>query len=328
MKTFKQFKEEYELDEGNFDPEKFKAAMDKTNVKVDMTGGRHAREKAAREIIGTNHSDYTRARGPNLLTKTPSRGKEVEADYKKYLDYLNKNTGKVSEEVSGEEFGITVKSGSKKTKVTPKPNKEWPVANPNKPPFTEEVDFDKPAPVPSHFTVTHRKTGVVKKYKTRASANKAADNEDNIHGSYITSVKAIYEEVSTLTFEQFEQIAEISSRLQSKWIKSAEPKATADAIEAEYLGNKQAKAKADKTLKAVSALKTKRLFPESVDELEAARHEVLDHVTNTVPSISNITKMHDLVRKVQKLGGSANNEYDNIAHNITASQKYRDAASE
>ena len=81
----------------NFDLEKFKDSLGKSNIKVNMTGGSFAKEKAAREKIGNNHSDFTRARGPNLVTKSPSRGNDVEADYKSYLNFLNKKTGKVSE---------------------------------------------------------------------------------------------------------------------------------------------------------------------------------------------------------------------------------------
>jgi len=81
-----------------FDPEKFQSSMNKSNIKVDMKGGSFEKEKAAREKIGKNHSDYTRAHGPNLVTKTPARGKDVEADYKSYLNFLNKSTGKVNED--------------------------------------------------------------------------------------------------------------------------------------------------------------------------------------------------------------------------------------
>ena len=43
MKSFKEFKE-------GFDPDKFKAAMDKTNIKVDMTGGKVAKEAKQKEL--------------------------------------------------------------------------------------------------------------------------------------------------------------------------------------------------------------------------------------------------------------------------------------
>ena len=43
MKSFKEFKE-------GFDPDKFKTAMDKTSIKVDMTGGKVAKEAKQKEL--------------------------------------------------------------------------------------------------------------------------------------------------------------------------------------------------------------------------------------------------------------------------------------
>ena len=127
---------------------------------------------------------------------------------------------------------------------------------------------------------------------------------------------------------EVEGIEEISMRLQSKFIKAAEPKAKADAIEAEHRGDKGKQDKADRTLKFVKKLELKRMFPESVESLEAARQHLQDHVTNSIPSTENITKMHDLVKKVQDLGGSGNAEYNKISDNECCHQKYRDAADE
>ena len=292
MKSFKEFKE-------GFDPDKFKAAMDKTSIKVDMTGGKVAKEAKQKEL-----ADFKAARSAKSTS-----------DFAQ-----NAESRKNKKPFDQEEFD---RSGGAYTdpfrNVDPKSKRE----------SVEEgvVDFAN-AKAPIGFTVTNKKTGVITNHKTRASANRKADKGDNAYGSYIHSVKAVYEDVEVLQIEQYEELAEISMRLQSKFIKKAEPKAKADAIDAEYRGDKQAQNKADRTLKTVKKLELKRMFPESVDGLEAARHKVLDHVTNTVPSNENVTKMHDLVRNVQKLGGSADNEYDNITHNITAHQKYRDAAAE
>ena len=224
------------------------------------------------------------------------------------------------ESVEGGDSGITSKEEPKKKSLKSKLTDKWPVANPTKAPFSEEVDFDKPAPVPSHFIVTGPVGDNTKKYKNRASANRAVDKRDNEYGAYRHNAKAVYESV--------EGLDEISMRLQSKFIKAAEPKAKADAIEAEYKGDKGKQDKADRTLKFVKKLELKRMFPESVESLEAARQHLQDHVTNSIPSTENITKMHDLVKKVQDLGGSGNAEYNKISDNECCHQKYRDAADE
>lgn len=140
------------------------------------------------------------------------------------------------------------------------------------------------------------------------------------------------------TLKQFKeeyQVDESSMRLKKKFVNLVEPKAKADAIEAQYKGNKPAQDKADKSLNLVTKVRNRmaglhKPVYESVESdatLFQARSDLLNHVTNSVPSNENITKMHDLVSKVRKLGGSSETEYDNIKHNSVAPQKYRDAAS-
>ena len=143
------------------------------------------------------------------------------------------------------------------------------------------------------------------------------------------------------TLKQFKeeyQIHEISSKVIHKYLEM-EPLVKGDAIEALIAGNKPIQDKADKHLKNMADTRnrmagfnkpTLRPAYESVESdstLFQARSDLLNHVTNSVPSNENITKMHDLVSKVRKLGGSSETEYDNIKHNSVAPQKYRDAAS-
>jgi hypothetical protein len=74
----------------------------------------------------------------------------------------------------------------------------------------------------------------------------------------------------------------------------------------------------------------KKLSVESYNNsyaLDQAKTDILHHVTNTIPTSGNITKLHDLVHKVSKLGGSADDEYDKIVNNSVAHQKYKDASS-
>ena len=144
------------------------------------------------------------------------------------------------------------------------------------------------------------------------------------------------------TLKQFKeeyQVDESSMRLKKKFVNLVGQKALADAIKAQHIGNKPAQDKADKSLNLVTKVRNRMagfnkptLSPayesvESDSTLFQARSDLLNHVTNSVPSNENITKMHDLVSKVRKLGGSSETEYDNIKHNSVAPQKYRDAAS-
>ena len=126
-----------------------------------------------------------------------------------------------------------------------------------------------------------------------------------------------------------EFIEESSSRLKSKFIKFAEPKAKADAIVAQYKGNKPEQNKADKTLKLVSRIKNKLDLTKGVYESIESDHQNLDnHVTNSMPTQENITKMHDMVHKIASSGNvSHDSVYDKISGNALAHQKYRDAAS-
>lgn len=41
----------------------------------------------------------------------------------------------------------------------------------------------------THYTVTDRRTGQVRTYKTRAAARRAADRIDNAYGAYIATVR-------------------------------------------------------------------------------------------------------------------------------------------
>ena len=66
---------------------------------------------------------------------------------------------------------------------------------------------------------------------------------------------------------------------------------------------------------------------ESASALEAKKFELTHHVTNTIPDTENITKIHDMIHEIQKLGGSADAEYDKIANNPLVPQPYRNCCS-
>jgi len=237
------------------------------------------------------------------------------------------------EESELDDSGIIHKDGSKKKSVKDKlTDKVWPVANPAKAPFSEAIDFYNPNnPVPSHYLVVRKDSGEVKptKYTTRARAANAANRGDIQHGSIVHAVKAVYPEPKQN--ESIEDLDEISQRLQSKFIKAAEPKATADAIEAEYKGDKGKQDKADRTLKFVKKLELKRMFPdkchESVNELEAKKQELLHHVSNNVANQEAINRMHEKIHEIGKLGGDTEKEYDNIKNNECIDKGFRNAAS-
>jgi hypothetical protein len=127
-----------------------------------------------------------------------------------------------------------------------------------------------------------------------------------------------------------EFIEESSSRLKSKFIKLVEPKAKADAIVAQYKGNKPEQDKADKTLKLVGKIKNKLDLTKSVYESIESDYQNLDnHVTTTIPTQQNITKMHDMVHKIAtNTNVSHGTIYDKISGNALAHQKYKEAASE
>lgn len=66
---------------------------------------------------------------------------------------------------------------------------------------------------------------------------------------------------------------------------------------------------------------------EKNSKLEAKKFELTHHVTNTIPNAENIAKLYDMVHKIQKLGGSADAEYDKIANNPLVPQPYRNCCS-
>ena len=58
--------------------------------------------------------------------------------------------------------------------------------------------------------------------------------------------------------------------------------------------------------------------------------QLLDHhVTTAEPTVSNVNKMHDMVRNIAKTHGvSSNKIYDQVKNNNSAHQTFRDASSE
>lgn len=89
-------------------------------------------------------------------------------------------------------------------------------------------------------------------------------------------------------------------------------------------GDKPAEEKYSKRLNKVMSYRNKMLATESI---ESAKQQLDNHVTNTEPTLSNITKMHDMVRNISKTHGvSSDKIYDQVKDNTMAHQKYRDAA--
>lgn len=90
--------------------------------------------------------------------------------------------------------------------------------------------------------------------------------------------------------------------------------------------DKPAEEKYSKRLNKAMSYRNKMIATESVEsDLQNLHH----HVTNTVPSLSNTVKMHDMIRNISKTYGvSANKLYSDISNNETVHQKYREAASE
>jgi phosphatidate phosphatase PAH1 len=131
------------------------------------------------------------------------------------------------------------------------------------------------------------------------------------------------------TYKEF--MDESSLKFKKKFIKLVEPTAKADAIEAQYKGNKPAQDKADRSLNLVSKVRNRMLglHKPVYESVESDLQQLDNHVTNTMPDNKNITKMHDMIHNISKTHGvSANKLYDNIKDNSAVHQKYRDAATE
>ena len=230
------------------------------------------------------------------------------------------------ESVEGGDSGITSKEEPKKKSLKSKLTDMFPVANPTKAPFSEEVDFDKPAPVPSHFIVTGPVGDNTKKYKNRASANRAVDKRDNEYGAYRHNAKAVYESV-----EGLDEIA-LSPRMTKKFEDDVRPQALGNAMAAAPGSKEESKAKA--TLKFIEKLRNKKDLMrfskstnESVHDLHGAKQDLLDHVTNNVANQETIGNMHDKIHKIGELGGDTEKEYDNIKNNECIDKGFRNAAS-
>lgn len=131
------------------------------------------------------------------------------------------------------------------------------------------------------------------------------------------------------TYKEF--MGESSLKLKKKFIKLVEPAAKADAIEAQYKGNKPAQDKADRSLNLVSKVRNRMLglHKPVYESVESDLQQLDNHVVNTMPDSENITKMHDMIHNISKTHGvSANKLYNDIKDNSVVHQKYRDAATE
>lgn len=123
---------------------------------------------------------------------------------------------------------------------------------------------------------------------------------------------------------------ETSSRLKTKFIRLAEPKAKAQGFVGHATGNQGEMDKADRTLKMVQKVKSKldlHGIRESEDNLESIKQNLENHVVNTVPSSENISKMHMMIHSAYKHGANPAELYRNIASNSAAHEKYRTASS-
>ena len=126
-------------------------------------------------------------------------------------------------------------------------------------------------------------------------------------------------------------VNESSSRLKSKFIKYAEPKAKMQGFVAHYAGDSKGEDKANRTLKLISKVRSKLYFPKPVYESteESLKQQLLHHVTNSNPTSENVTMMHDIVHSLVKHhGASADSLYKQIQDNEVIHKKFREAASE
>lgn len=97
------------------------------------------------------------------------------------------------------------------------------------------------------------------------------------------------------------------------------------AVVANLKGDKPAEEKYSKRLTKVLYYRNKMLATESFE----SDKQLLDHhVTNNEPTLSNINKMHDMVRNISKTHGvSSDKIYNQVVDNASAHNKYREAAS-
>lgn len=155
-----------------------------------------------------------------------------------------------------------------------------------------------------------------------AALNSAEPPKQPVKSSVTQTVKKVQNEENELD--------ESSDRLKSKFIKFAEPKAKGQGLVGHLTGQDDKVQKANKTLALVSKIRNKMDSKRPVYEtVESDLQKLQHHVTNTVPSLSNTLKMHDMVRNISKTHGvSANKLYSDIANNEAVHKDYRNAASE
>lgn len=90
--------------------------------------------------------------------------------------------------------------------------------------------------------------------------------------------------------------------------------------------DKPAEEKYSKRLNKVMSYRNKMLATESV---ESDKQMLDNHVTNSEPSLSNINKMHDMVRNISKTHGiSTDKLYNQVKNNSAAHEKFRDASTD
>jgi len=97
------------------------------------------------------------------------------------------------------------------------------------------------------------------------------------------------------------------------------------AVVANLKGDKLTEEKYSKRLTKVLDYRNKMLANESFE----SDKQLLDHhVTNNEPTLSNVNKMHDMVRNISKTHGvSSDKIYNQVVDNSSAHNKYREAAS-
>jgi len=109
-----------------------------------------------------------------------------------------------------------------------------------------------------------------------------------------------------------------------KRTQNLEFKLKSNALKANLKGDKPEEEKYSRRLNRVMAYRNKLLATESYE----SDKQLLDHhVTTAEPTVSNVNKMHDMVRNIAKSHGVSSDEiYNQVKNNNSAHQTFRDAS--
>ena len=171
-----------------------------------------------------------------------------------------------------------------------------------------------------HYTISReigpKRSGFDSKSKERAA--KAVVSQHNI--SPETANKLVGDYCKSFNEEYIDESNPFKHA--DKVIKLVRDKAAV----ANLKGDKPKEEKYSKRLTKVMDYRNKLLAKESYE----SDKQLLDHhVTTAEPTVSNVNKMHDMVRNIAKSHGvSSNKIYDQVKNNNSAHQIFRDASTE